>query len=134
MAEEPPDRSVRLRATDMPCSSGGDGGEVAVDGRGPFHQNKVGNPETSVAEWKQQIGRGLEDTCHKKLHIYPPFWWFDVRPLCSQSLSPSFSGTAVTVAMDINDLHPQDDHGHRFFIWHEWLQVFLYSPSMIAPG
>ncbi|KAG9223095.1 hypothetical protein CCMSSC00406_0000216 [Pleurotus cornucopiae] len=26
--------------------------------------------------------------------------------------------------MDINDLHPQDDHGHRFFIWHEWLQAY----------
>lgn len=52
-AEELLDRSVRLRATDMTCCSGGDEGEVAVDGRGPFPQNKVGNPETSVAEWKQ---------------------------------------------------------------------------------
>lgn len=26
-------------------------------------------------------------------------------------------------AMDINDLHPPDDYSHRFFIWHEWIQV-----------
>jgi len=25
--------------------------------------------------------------------------------------------------MDVNDLHPADDYSHRFFIWHEWLQV-----------
>ncbi|KAG5654044.1 hypothetical protein H0H81_008060 [Sphagnurus paluster] len=25
--------------------------------------------------------------------------------------------------MDINDLHPQDDYSHRFFIWHEWIQA-----------
>jgi mediator of RNA polymerase II transcription subunit 6 len=25
--------------------------------------------------------------------------------------------------MDINDLHPPDDYSHRFFIWHEWIQV-----------
>jgi mediator of RNA polymerase II transcription subunit 6 len=29
--------------------------------------------------------------------------------------------------MDINDLHPADDYSHRFFIWHEWIQVRLYS-------
>lgn len=28
-------------------------------------------------------------------------------------------------AMDINDLHPPDDYSHRFFIWHEWIQVAL---------
>jgi len=25
--------------------------------------------------------------------------------------------------MDLNDLHPPDDYSHRFFIWHEWIQV-----------
>ena len=25
--------------------------------------------------------------------------------------------------MDLTDLHPQDDYSHRFFIWHEWIQV-----------
>ena len=25
--------------------------------------------------------------------------------------------------MDLADLHPQDDYTHRFFIWHEWIQV-----------
>ncbi|KAF5337150.1 hypothetical protein D9611_003217 [Ephemerocybe angulata] len=25
--------------------------------------------------------------------------------------------------MDINDLHPADDHTNRFFIWHEWIQA-----------
>jgi hypothetical protein len=25
--------------------------------------------------------------------------------------------------MDLSDLHPQDDYSHRFFIWHEWIQV-----------
>ncbi len=24
--------------------------------------------------------------------------------------------------MDV-DLHPPDDYSHRFFIWHEWIQV-----------
>jgi mediator of RNA polymerase II transcription subunit 6 len=26
-------------------------------------------------------------------------------------------------SMDINDLHPTEDYSHRFFIWHEWIQV-----------
>ena len=34
--------------------------------------------------------------------------------------------------MDINDLHPPDDYSHRFFIWHEWIQVSLFF-SMIIP-
>ena len=25
--------------------------------------------------------------------------------------------------MDNVDLHPPDDYSHRFFIWHEWIQV-----------
>lgn len=25
--------------------------------------------------------------------------------------------------MDVSDLHPPDDYSHRFFIWHEWIQV-----------
>ena len=25
--------------------------------------------------------------------------------------------------MDNLDLHPPDDYSHRFFIWHEWIQV-----------
>ena len=25
--------------------------------------------------------------------------------------------------LDLNDLHPPDDYSHRFFIWHEWIQV-----------
>lgn len=25
--------------------------------------------------------------------------------------------------MDADDLHPLDDYSHRFFIWHEWIQV-----------
>lgn len=25
--------------------------------------------------------------------------------------------------MDLTDLHPPDDYSHRFFIWHEWIQV-----------
>lgn len=25
--------------------------------------------------------------------------------------------------MDSVDLHPPDDYSHRFFIWHEWIQV-----------
>lgn len=29
--------------------------------------------------------------------------------------------------MDINDLHPPDDYSHRFFIWHEWIQVRLFK-------
>ena len=28
--------------------------------------------------------------------------------------------------MDVN-LHPPDDYSHRFFIWHEWIQVSLLS-------
>ena len=31
--------------------------------------------------------------------------------------------------MDLNDLHPPDDYSHRFFIWHEWIQVIL-SPRI----
>lgn len=31
--------------------------------------------------------------------------------------------------MDINDLHPPDDYSHRFFIWHEWIQVCCISLS-----
>lgn len=23
----------------------------------------------------------------------------------------------------MDDLHPTDDHSHRFFIWHEWIQA-----------
>jgi mediator of RNA polymerase II transcription subunit 6 len=30
--------------------------------------------------------------------------------------------------MDINDLHPPDDYSHRFFIWHEWIQVPYILP------
>jgi len=29
--------------------------------------------------------------------------------------------------MDLNDLHPPDDYTHRFFIWHEWIQVGNFS-------
>ncbi|KAH6917572.1 MED6-domain-containing protein [Coprinopsis sp. MPI-PUGE-AT-0042] len=25
--------------------------------------------------------------------------------------------------MDVNELHPPDDHTNRFFIWHEWIQA-----------
>jgi len=33
--------------------------------------------------------------------------------------------------MDFNDLHPSDDYTHRFFIWHEWIQV--RAPRLIIP-
>ena len=26
---------------------------------------------------------------------------------------------------NVSDLHPPDDYSHRFFIWHEWIQVSL---------
>ncbi|THH09885.1 hypothetical protein EW145_g1721 [Phellinidium pouzarii] len=29
--------------------------------------------------------------------------------------------------MDLDDLHPVDDYSHRFFIWHEWIQVCSFS-------
>jgi mediator of RNA polymerase II transcription subunit 6 len=32
--------------------------------------------------------------------------------------------------MDINDLHPPDDYSHRFFIWHEWIQVSFYTSQL----
>ena len=31
--------------------------------------------------------------------------------------------------MDNVDLHPPDDYSHRFFIWHEWIQVRLVHAS-----
>lgn len=33
--------------------------------------------------------------------------------------------------MDNVDLHPPDDYSHRFFIWHEWIQVSF--PENRAP-
>ena len=30
--------------------------------------------------------------------------------------------------MDLDDLHPVDDYSHRFFIWHEWIQVIIAFP------
>ena len=33
--------------------------------------------------------------------------------------------------MDLTDLHPPDDYSHRFFIWHEWIQVIL-SPHIFG--
>ena len=32
-------------------------------------------------------------------------------------------GPFANAIMDLTDLHPQDDYSHRFFIWHEWIQV-----------
>lgn len=42
--------------------------------------------------------------------------------------------------MELNDLHPADDYSHRFFIWHEWIQVCatdavsVRSNVIIDPG
>ena len=36
-------------------------------------------------------------------------------------------GTSACSDMDLNDLHPPDDYTHRFFIWHEWIQVGNFS-------
>ena len=34
-------------------------------------------------------------------------------------------------AMDVN-LHPPDDYSHRFFIWHEWIQVLTISQTPLS--
>lgn len=34
--------------------------------------------------------------------------------------------------MEISDLHPPDDYSHRFFIWHEWIQVRRFAILLIC--
>lgn len=46
------------------------------------------------------------------------------RPVCCR-----------TSAMEVSDLHPPDDYSHRFFIWHEWIQVIttqVYCANLIC--
>lgn len=76
-------------------------------------------------------GAGRDDMCYGKRRnpvlwsrreeghgpidrIGAPFLWLQPPPL----------------RMDINDLHPPDDYSHRFFIWHEWIQVRRRATSL----
>jgi hypothetical protein len=38
-----------------------------------------------------------------------------------------------SLLMEVNDLHPPDDYSHRFFIWHEWIQVPFLSEHAAQP-
>ena len=56
------------------------------------------------------------------------------RDASNRRLAP-FLWLLLFTLMDINDLHPPDDYSHRFFIWHEWIQVrafaIVFSFSML---
>jgi hypothetical protein len=60
--------------------------------------------QTVLNEMFDRVGK-LEETC------------------CVIAISAWGRPRYTSTDMDLTDLHPQDDYSHRFFIWHEWIQV-----------